>query len=84
MDREKGIKMTAWFNPAFDLPPEGVRVLCVKETKNGNRDLCFGAWYGPSETYPDGHWVTSGSCSNVVHWTLLPKMPKKMTEMMVW
>lgn len=68
------MKNGVWHDAALEKPPEGERVLCVKMPKNGNRDLCFGAYY-PDREYGTG-WVTSGSCDNVTHWMPLPKMPE--------
>ena len=65
-----------WHNASIDPPPEGERVLCVKLPKSGRKDICFGSWYKPSNLYPFGHWVTSGSCSNVIYWMPLPKIPE--------
>jgi len=70
------IKNGVWYNSEFDKPTPGERVLCVKMPKNGNRDYCLGAWYDPTYTYPEGHWVTNGSCTNVTHWMPLPKLPE--------
>ena len=66
-----------WHNVKTDPPTPGVRVLCVKLPKNGHKDLCFGAWYEPSDIYPEGNWVTSGSCNNVIYWMPLPKIPEE-------
>lgn len=70
------MKNGVWHSAELTKPPEGERVLCVKLPKNGNKDLCFGAWYGPSKADPAGRWVTSGSCSNVILWMPLPKIPE--------
>ena len=64
-----------WHDAAVDPAPHGVMVLCVKETKNGNRSLCFGTRY--SDRQWDGGWVTSGSCNNVKYWMPLPEIPEK-------
>ncbi|MBO6270449.1 MAG: DUF551 domain-containing protein [Clostridium sp.] len=66
--------INVWHNAKIDLPKPGEQVLCVKETKNGTRSLCFGFWYD-DRTYGNG-WVTSGSCNNVLYWMPLPKIPE--------
>jgi len=69
------VKNGVWMNANITKPTEGQLVLCVKQTKNGIMDYCFGRWYGPNDYYPDGHWTTSGSCSNIVLWMPLPRIP---------
>lgn len=64
-----------WHNAKIDTPPDGLRVLCIKQTKNGNRDYCFGAYY--EDRQHGTGWVTSGSCDNVIYWMPLPKIPDK-------
>lgn len=78
------IRNGVWHNPVFDLPPAGERVLCVKLPKNGNKDLCFGAWYPPSDLYPEGHWTTSGSCNNVIYWMPLPGIPEESETLIMY
>ena len=70
------IRNGVWMRPDMCKPPEGEYVLCVKKTKNGTKSHCFGAWYGPDKTYPEGHWVTGGSCSNIILWMPLPRIPE--------
>ena len=56
-----------WFNQETFKPPEDELVLCVKVDKKGNRSMCFGRWFYPNETWPDGHWVT-GEPFNFTAW----------------
>lgn len=67
-------KNGVWHDAKLDPPPDSERVLCVKQTKNGNKDICFGA-YCAWRDYGTG-WVTSGSCDNVIFWMPLPKIPE--------
>ena len=67
-----------WHNAQIDLPKDGELVLCVKETKNGVRSLCFGSHW--SDRKFDTGWVTSGSCNNILYWMPLPKFPEKGEE----
>jgi len=69
------IRNGVWMNAEQTKPEPGVRVLCVKLPKSGIKDYCFGTWYAPNEYYPEGHWVTNGSCSNVILWMPLPRIP---------
>ena len=71
----QAIVCMSWHDAKLDPPPCSDRVLCVKLPKNGNKDLCFGAWYPPDDLYPEGHWTTSGSCNNVIFWMPLPEIP---------
>lgn len=70
------VKNGVWHNATLDLPEDGKLVLCIKQNKKGFRDICFGRHYSPDDTYPDGHWVTSGSCSNVIYWMPAPEIPE--------
>lgn len=63
-----------WHDALLDPPPDGQRVLCVKENKKGLRDYCFGARW--SEHQWDNGWITGGGCNNVILWMPLPKIPE--------
>ena len=62
-----------WHDALLDPPPDGQRVLCVKENKKGNRDYCFGSRWSTRQW--DNGWVTGGGCNNVILWMPLPKIP---------
>lgn len=66
-----------WFNQETLKPPEDELVLCVKMDKKGNRSMCFGRWFYPDGTWPEGHWVTGGGNNNVTHWMHLPDLPEE-------
>ena len=67
-------KNGVWHNAQLDPPDDGVQVLCVKQTKNGTRSLCFGShWQGRPW---DNGWVTGGGCNNVILWMPLPEIPE--------
>ena len=63
-----------WHDPELDPPPAGEQVLCVKQDKKGNRSLCFGS-YWKDRPYDNG-WITTGSCTNIIYWMPLPKIPE--------
>ena len=66
-------KIGEWYDGRTTFPPEGEMVLCVRESKKGNRSLCFGThWH---ERPWDNGWVTSGACNNILYWMHLPKIP---------
>lgn len=65
-----------WKNPKFgDYPPDGERVLCIKELQNGTWSMCFGTHW-KDRPWADG-WVTGGGNNNVILWMQLPEMPEK-------
>lgn len=83
MDAKYGV----WFESSTALPPDNVAVLAVKETKNGNRDLCFARYFADRpryDAYGDvigyGAWITSGSCNNIVYWMPLPEIPQREAQ----
>lgn len=68
------LKNGVWHDAQLDPPADGVQVLCVKQTKNGTRSLCFGShWQG--RPWNNG-WVTGGGCNNVILWMPLPEIPE--------
>ena len=63
-----------WRNAAKEFPRDGLRVLCVKELKNGRRDMCFGTHW-MDRPYDNG-WITGGGNNNVIAWMTLPEIPE--------
>ena len=64
-----------WHDALLDPPPDGQRVLCVKENKKGYRDYCFGSRWSARQCWDNG-WLTGGGCNNVILWMPLPKIPE--------
>lgn len=69
------VKNGVWHDARQDPPPDGLRVLCIKQNKAGRRDYCFGSRWA-SRQWDDG-WVTGGGCNNVLYWMPLPEIPEK-------
>ena len=69
-----------WHDARIDPPENGKQVLCVKQTKNGTRSLCFGSYWRERQHNElfDDRWVTTGSCNNVLYWMPLPKIPEEV------
>lgn len=73
-----------WHNAEIELPPDGERVLAVKQLKSGLRDICLAHcirnWehfdYATKTTHIGPYWVTCGGNNNVIYWMPLPKIPE--------
>ena len=65
-----------WHDARLDPPPEGQRVLAVKQNKAGHRDYCFGSRWESHKQYGNDGWITGGGCNNVIYWMPLPDIPK--------
>lgn len=61
-----------WINVNDRLPESAEQVLCVKEYKNGIRQMCFGS-------YCFKRWSTGSGTGRgkVTYWMPLPKMPEE-------
>ena len=57
-----------WRNANQEKPLDGLRVLCVTETKKGATNMVIGYWASDLE-----RWVC-GMNSNVIKWTYLPEV----------
>lgn len=68
-------KNGVWHDAKLDPPPDGQRVLAVKQNKAGNRDYCFGSRWESHKQYGNDGWITGGGCNNIIYWMPLPKIP---------